>query len=449
MQGKVKYVLITIFIIFHLFTLFGCKIENAEASLTQQEELILELNGQLIPLNASPLELADNALDFLDLLQDARIVGLGEATHGTREFFQMKHRIFRYLVEHWGHKAIGFEADFAESVYINMYITGTDADLETLMKTVMQYWTWKTTEVKELLQWMRSYNSGKTAEEQVFYFGLDCQSTQLQPGLMRDYFLRTVPFIWQTAQPLMVQISSMSSYDYQHMPDAEYNILLARVESLENRMENEKAQLIAASSTREYELYRQVLHTFWQAFTLRYYLETGYGSYTRDLYMAKNALWLADFLGDNARVSLWAHNGHVAKDPEYLGSGSMGFMLYEALNDNYLAIGFGFSQGSFTAQGEDSSGQLLDANNHQINSEPLANSVNYLWHQAAHKNFVFIPDAFGSGSGWDNWMSSARPYLMIGSSYDDTPEDYYRPTDIRYNYDMIIYFDHTEASKLL
>lgn len=68
-----------------------------------------------------------------------------------RVFFQMKHRIFQYLVEYCQHRAIGFEADFAESIYINNYVLTGEGNLRELMKEKMFFWTWKTEEVLELL----------------------------------------------------------------------------------------------------------------------------------------------------------------------------------------------------------------------------------------------------------------------------------------------------------
>jgi erythromycin esterase len=91
----------------------------------------------------------------LDDLKQARIVGLGEATHGTREFFEMKHRIFKYLVEMHGFKAFAFECDYGESVFFDRYINGGPGDIDELMKTKMHFWTWRTVEVRALLEWIR------------------------------------------------------------------------------------------------------------------------------------------------------------------------------------------------------------------------------------------------------------------------------------------------------
>jgi len=440
-------------LILQLLPILGCKMDLGDpaSGLTDgQQQLVQELNQQIIPLNGPPLELSDSEVSFLEQVKDARIVGLGEATHGTREFFLMKHRIFQYLVEQHRHKAICFEADFSESIYINAYVTGSDIDLETLMKSVMHFWTWRSEEVKQLLGWMRFYNSGKPASEQILYFGIDCQHTTFQPGLLESYFLRTHPQLQQSAQPLLIEIRNFVGDDYRSMSVAQYQIYLDRLETLTAQMEAYKTLLVQASGNGEYELYKQVLRTFQQAFIMRYHLETGYGDNLRDHFMAENALWIADFLGSDSKISLWAHNGHIAVDPVYIDSGSMGYRLTQNTSpDNYRAIGFGFSMGTFSAQTEEADGRFTDVAVHEITDEPLPDSVNYLWHQAADRNFVFRTGDFTGGSGWNEWLKSDHPYLMIGKSYNGKPENYYRPTDIGNHFHIIIYFDTTNATQLI
>jgi erythromycin esterase-like protein len=211
MLTRLKPPIIALCIFLLLLVLTGCKISSPppgeDGTLTeQQKQLVRELNRWLIPLGSSPLDLTDNELSFLDGLKEAKIVALGEATHGTREFFQMKHRILQYLVKYYRHKAIGFEADFAESIYINNYVTRGEGDLEELMGTVMQYWSLKTGEISK------------------------------------------------------------------------------------------------------------------QAFIVLYHLYNGYGGTNwRDRFMAENARWIAGFFGQDTKITLWAHNGHIARDPGYDG----------------------------------------------------------------------------------------------------------------------------------
>jgi erythromycin esterase len=452
MKRHGKQVLISIISTFMFLFFIGCNIDSGDlngSTLTTEQLLIQELNLQVIPLDELPMNLGDSSLSFMDQYGESRIIGMGEATHGTGEFFRMKHRLFRYLVEQHSYKGIAFEADFAESVYLNNYIMGAEGDLETLMNTVMHFWTWKSFEVKELLEWMRNYNANKAPNEQIVYFGIDCQSSTFQPDLMQAYYEYTIPSLWQSISATMIEIREMESIDYQSLPPQQFQEILTLLQTYEFQMESNKALLMAASSSQEYELYRQVLRTFVQAFQVRYRFETGNGDYLRDRFMADNALWAANYMGEKAKISLWAHNGHIAKDPGYFASGSMGELLYQDLDDNYRAIGFGFSIGSFNAMTENESGKVTGIESHDINSDPNRNSVNHLWHQAAYNNFVFQPSLFGEGSQWESWLDSEKQFLMIGSTYSGVPETHYRPTDIGNNYNLIIYFDTTTSSQLL
>ncbi|UCH94625.1 MAG: erythromycin esterase family protein [Candidatus Aminicenantes bacterium] len=446
-----KTFIIMICIFFLLVTSFSCQMGDSQSTtpspetgseLTEQEQrLIQELNDWLIPLEASPLELTDNELSFLDQLSSAKMVGLGEATHGTREFFQMKHRVFQYLVENFNHKAYGFEADFAECIYLNNYVTKGEGDLLDLMRTKMHFWTWRTQEVKELLEWMRNYNTGKSEETKIHYIGFDCQYTDLQPDLIQAYLEPLLADLWETASSILDQVKNLSNDDYKAMSQEEYNSIKAQLESLETQLEANKDQLVADSSNHEYEITRQLFRTFRQAFIVlySYYGSSNDNTNWRDLYMAENAQWIADLFGEDTKITLWAHNAHLANWRQYGGSGTMGYHLKEALNDLYQVMGFAFSKGSFT----------VGYQSHEITDEPRRDSINFIFHHASHANFVFHLDAIPAGSEWDNWLSQPRPFLWLGAAYNGNPFNYYWSTKLNEHYNWIIYFDTTNASNLI
>jgi erythromycin esterase len=408
------------------------------------------LNQLLIPLGALPLELTDNELSVFDQLRNAKIIGLGEATHGTKEFFQMKHRVFRYLVENCRHKVFGFEADFAESIYLNNYITKGEGNLTELMRDRMHFWTWKTGEVRQLLEWMREYNSGKAAEDQIHYYGFDCQFTTYQPDMILEYLQRTLPALWETAFPLLEEVEALSSSDYESMSQEAYNDLKTQLESLQDQLISNKDLLTANSSPDEYEINKQLLNTVIQAIIVRYHAAKRiYTIYSRDRFMAENALWIADFFGQDTKITLWAHNAHVARDSSYGGDGAMGYHLNGELGDLYRVIAFAFSQGSFTAVGRGRYGNYTGDWSHEITTGPLPGSINFLFYHASHPNFVFQLEKIPAGSQWDNWLTTPRLFLSIGAVYNGNPANYYRTPDIREHYDWIIYFDTTTASELL
>jgi erythromycin esterase len=101
-----------------LLSLIFCCEKDSNDPVTK-DSLVVTLDEKSHVLGQIPLEWSDEELGFLVIFQDARIIGLGEATHGSKEFFDAKHRIFRYLVENHGIKVFAFEADFGESLYLN------------------------------------------------------------------------------------------------------------------------------------------------------------------------------------------------------------------------------------------------------------------------------------------------------------------------------------------
>ncbi|NOR34468.1 MAG: hypothetical protein GQ579_07290, partial [Bacteroidales bacterium] len=91
---------------------------------------------------------------------------------------------------------MAFEADFGESLFLNEAIQeGNLEEIDVLMRSKMHFWTWKTQEVKELLEWMCHYNQGKPEEERIHYMGIDCQFNTYHPEMVMDYLRSNgIPF---------------------------------------------------------------------------------------------------------------------------------------------------------------------------------------------------------------------------------------------------------------
>ncbi len=434
----------------------SCKLENegrpeGDDQLTEEQRLLVqELNQWIYPLSSSPLTYPDNDLSFLDQLSNAKVVALGEATHGTKEFFQMKHRIFQYLVHYCQHRAFGFEADFAESLYFDDYICTGEGNLEELMRTKMHFWVWRTEEVRQLLEWMREYNSTKVEDEKIHYYGFDCQFTTYHPELIQERLQPILPELWEAVAPVLEQVQNLTEWDYANMSGEAYITILTQLESLENQLLAYEDEIISFTSLREYEVLKQLFKTFRQSFIVIYYATIEPNRpFWRDKFMAENSLWIRDLFGTEAKVSLWAHNVHVANNDDYGGGKSMGYWLNEELGELYQVVGFSFSLGSFTAVGVDSQGNYTSPGTHEITISPRNSSINFIFHHAAHSNFAFHLDAVPVGSQWQAWLSSPRPMLGIGAVYADYPLAYYLTIDIQRHYNWIIHFDRTSASELI
>lgn len=89
-----------------------------------------------------------------EIVGGARIVSLGEPTHGSREVFQMKHRLVEFLVAEMGFSIFSIEANLPESYRLNDHVLGGRGNPEELIRG-MRFWTWATEEVREMVEWMR------------------------------------------------------------------------------------------------------------------------------------------------------------------------------------------------------------------------------------------------------------------------------------------------------
>src|SRR5258708_3787765 len=134
----------------------------ASAATLQDESVATWVRTHAIPLTTVEANNGFNDLQPLKpLIGDARIVSLGEATHGSREIFQLKHRMIEFLASEMGFTIFAIEANMPEAYRVNDYVLNGTGDPAQLLRG-MYFWTWDTEEVLTMIKWMRAFNqSGK------------------------------------------------------------------------------------------------------------------------------------------------------------------------------------------------------------------------------------------------------------------------------------------------
>src|SRR5207253_10707138 len=136
----------------------------------------------LLHTPTSPLDFS--SLSLHDALPISRIVSLGEATHGSREFFQLKHRMMEFLATEMGFTIFSIEANMPEAYRLNDYVLNGNGDPAKLIKG-MYFWTWNTQEVLDMVLWMREFN--KSGKGRVQFTGFDMQTTNVAAGIVQDF----------------------------------------------------------------------------------------------------------------------------------------------------------------------------------------------------------------------------------------------------------------------
>jgi erythromycin esterase-like protein len=121
---------------------------------------------------------------------NARIVSLGEATHGSREFFQLKHRMLEFLATEMGFTIFSIEANMPEAYKLNDFVLKGEGDPAALIKG-MYFWTWDTEEVLDMVRWMREFN--KSGKGRVEFTGFDMQTPNVALGMVKDFVAKADP----------------------------------------------------------------------------------------------------------------------------------------------------------------------------------------------------------------------------------------------------------------
>jgi erythromycin esterase len=286
------------------------------------------------------------------MIGSASLVGMGEDTHGTREFFQMKHRVFQYLVHQMGFTHFAIEATWPEANDMNTYVLTGKGDPNVLLSN-MYFWTWRTQEVLDLVKWMRSWNVTAPPAQRVQFLGFDMQF----PGAAMDTVAGFVARVDSANNGFVTQrytclgpyrnhgaTSGQSGATYAALPSATRAACAAGLKQVSDLFNTKSAAYQAASSA---SLFANAQHSArlveqWEDMT-----SAGpAGTLLRDKYMAENIQWLRGQAGVGAKMMLWAHNYHVSSVPNAMGS-----YLRTAYGDGYVNAGFVFGTGGFNAVG--------------------------------------------------------------------------------------------------
>ncbi len=169
--------------------------QEASASLAQ-ETANAEATRSWLKANAIRLNTVEAGNGFADMqplkkiIGDARIVALGEATHGSREFFQLKHRMLEFLATEEGFTIFSIEANMPEAYRLNDYVLNGNGDPAKLIAG-MYFWTWNTQEVLDMVLWMREFN--KSGKGRVQFTGFDMQTPNVAADIVRDFVDKNDP----------------------------------------------------------------------------------------------------------------------------------------------------------------------------------------------------------------------------------------------------------------
>ena len=443
--------------IFPLLVLFflstSCKKEitstgTDHCSLSEEGQLVLaELNATYAhPFEGADYDLEDPQLDnLLNYLATANFVGLGEATHGTADFYEMKHQLFKRLVEEHDFKAIIFEIPWGNCLKVNDFVVhGKGTADEAIDQTY--YWTYDTKEVRTLAQWVHDYNLTQSEEEKVFFVGCDPQGGDfdIERELVADYLSKVQP---DSAISLIENYNhlpqdNLSDYSNTSQEIKDRNIEGTRV--VYEYLAANKEAFVAASSVLEYEIALMASHLIQHRELV--YRTRDFGN-LRDSLMAVYTEWWQRILGDHSKVAIWAHNFHVMDGSAINANYWMGTYLRSSQQDNYKNVAFSFSSGSFNAFLADAFGNFASPVQQQELTLETCGNVNYLLQQVhGDRHYLIFEELDGASK---IYFQSKQAFLQLGAGFNENHlGNYTQQLPLARLFDVLIHFDHTTASIL-
>lgn len=392
------------------------------------------LGGAIVPVPPGDPKHAD--LPGIErLFAGHRYIGLGEATHGTHEIFELKARIAKVLVLRGGVRAIAFESSYGATLAASDYITLVGKDDVRAALASLHIPTYQTQEIADLLTALRAVNAARPVADRVQLFGYDVQDPRGDVRATLDY-LRA-----QGAADLAsdaVARFAEGRGPVQTIPPAEVPVLKAAIAQLRDGYQQARARITARSTARDYERYRHALDVALQALSLFDAPSQLSAYYLRDRLAAANVEWIAATFG--GPVIIWAHNSHVAKDNEVPEFETLGETLAKAHGKDYFAMGSAFFEGSVRAI----SGGKLVANDV---GPPRAGSFEHFLARQSGDYIVSLAQAARRSPEWRAQIGVPTTIRAIGAAYQPEIEDRtYRPTTPSAMYDAIAFIRHSSAS---
>ncbi len=299
---------------------------------------------------------------LLERIADCTVVLLGEASHGTSEFYRMRERITRELIEHKGFTVVAAEADWPDAARLDAYVrhrpaTGRDVDAFSRFPT----WMWRNREVAAFMEWLRVHND--TVEDptrQVSFHGLDLYSLFTSRDEVLTYLDRVDPPAADVARRRYTCLNP-----WQHDPAAYGRaVITGEFAGCEDAVVATLGDLLSRRLDYATHGTDAFLDAAQNASVVadaeRYYRAMFYGSREswnlRDLHMFETLQAVRSHRGPQAKVVVWEHNSHIgdasATEMGARGEHNVGMLARREFGDNAFLVGFGTDHGVVAAASE-------------------------------------------------------------------------------------------------
>jgi erythromycin esterase len=376
---------------------------------------------QLLNEKAVPFEIGESESDNIvfkplsAMVKDARIVALGENSHGSSSIYMLKLRMIKYLVKEEGFSIFALEMPTVEADYINEYVLEGKGSLEQVIAN-LTYPSWQTKEMIEIIEWIRTHNL--KANQKVEFHGFDMQDGSAALAAIKI-------FIEKHDDKLSAKINEIENLYKQSMETGNFsNSLFKKAQYVEQYINSDNYPDIQESAIVRMNHYMNI---FVQSLAFNFQIES---AKSRDEYMAENVSWILENSGKKNRIIVSGDNTHITE-----AGGKMGTPLSVRYKENYISIAFTYNTGTYSAYGPKA---FYDVHPSYIGT------YEYYFSKSKHRNFLLdlrevddIPI-----------LNQKNGFRSIGSRPQETTQFY--EIDIKDHFDVVVYLErsnHTEPAK--
>ena len=402
--------------------------------------------------NAYPLHSKADLQPLFDRIGDARIVMLGEASHGTHEYYTWRTHISKRLIEEKGFNFIAVEGDWPDCYRLNRFVKGYDIDNKSAFKVLHSFkrwptWMWANWEIVALSDWLQKHNHGRAANKRTGFYGLDVYSLWESMESIMQYLKKTDVTALKVAEeafhcfePYRKEEGQSYARASMLVPELCQNEVVDLLKEIRKKMPTYNSDYENVFSAEQNAIVAVNAEKYYRAM-----VQGGPHSWNvRDRHMADTLDRLLNFHGKNSKAIVWEHNTHIgdarATDMADEGMYNIGELArLEHRDKGIVLVGFGSYNGKVIA-GKSWGAEM------KIMELPQAKvgSLEYLLHKAGDENKLLIADDLMKN---DLFIENHIGHRAVGVVYQPEYEQYgnYVPTILPLRYDAFIYIDKTNA----
>lgn len=379
------------------------------------------------------MELAQADVGTVTVPEDVLVVGLGEASHGVKEYQEMKAEVFQALVGHNGCRTFVIEGDFGSALKVDDYIHGGEGTAKEAAAWI-GFRIYRTEEMEALIEWMRAYNETAGEGADLHFYGMDMQWADNS----KDYVFRVLEQVSPDSSAKYREALAFLNDDEMYDISAEaFGQGLSVAEGLIQEVDSAEESIVEIFGNETFAFARECARSIYNCCDIRK-SDREYNT-VRDSHMAEKVQWFMEH-GDGSVIFINGHNGHIGK----VNSASydcLGSLLAQQLGDGYFAIGTDAEITSFNSQTDDGFEELRVENQNAL-TELAAGT---------EQGFYYID--FGTAaadSGWNRVLSEKQRMTSLNVAVVTAMKAFYTiqaiPGDM---FDAMIVFGEVSPTTLV